>query len=67
MNDNLAIMLTVALLIDATANIMRQIGVFVALKQQEKIAEMQRLEIDERIKAASGVIEDLVRIIKHAE
>ncbi len=60
MTNTIAICLTIALLIDATSNVGRLIGVQKALKQQEELMKRSELEYGARMEAAEAIVEGII-------
>ena len=61
MKDTIGIILSAALILDAASNVLRYVGVFIAMRHQESMIKRQELEDDKRVKAAAGVVESVAR------
>lgn len=61
MSDTIATVLIVALAFDAIANVARMVSVEIQYKRQAKLINAQKMETDERIEAATDVIESTVK------
>ena len=63
MTNTATVVLIVALLIDAAANIARLVAVEVAYKRQAALMARQELEVNRRIEAARDVVADVARAV----
>lgn len=62
MSNAIATILTIALIIDALANIARLISVELAYKRQVRMFKAESLESKDRIKNAADLVESIVRL-----
>ena len=61
MSNTVGIALTVALLIDAVANVARLVSVEIAYKRQAGLIKRQEIEVNRRVEAASSVVQEAAR------
>ena len=60
MSDSVAKILTIALLIDAAANVARLIGVEIAYRRQDAMMKRSELEYSARMDAAERIVKDII-------
>ena len=56
MSDNVGIMLTIALIVEACANVARLVSVEIAYKRQADLIRRSELEQEQRVAAAMDVV-----------